>query len=159
MKTALALVLMLGAIGGGIAVSNPPKQGRHKIATQPVVALNQSAKTAIAGVPAGPPISPRGWVITSPNGSAAVARMVKFGANGWQDLGDPLSGGGMVGSNSGGDTMFASPSVNRGHAWIIVRVNGSSEAHLPGRSGFGVGPSTPGGNFTLSNGITVTAVP
>lgn len=153
MRTALALVVVLGLFAGGVAISAPKEKKPLKM--QPAAAPGASEASAIPGIPAGPPISPRGWIITTPRGGATVARMVQIGASGWQDI-DPSA---MTGSNSGGDTMFSSPSLGAGQAWIKVRVNGYSEAHTPYGNGFGTGPAAPGGNFTLSGGITVTAVP
>lgn len=161
MRTAIALVLLLGvagAIGTGIALSDPPKeQPTRRIAAQPVAAQRDNMAveaSAISGVPAQSPISPRGWLVSGPNGGAFVARVVTPGPAGWQDI-EP---GGMLGSTAV-DTTFSSPSLNPGNTFLKVHVNGFSEVHGPGYSGFGTGPTAPGGNFSLSGGITVTAVP
>lgn len=173
MRTALALVAVLGLMAAGVAVSQPPK-AKKRIKAQPVANLNVPPAAAPeidwGPYPPGGPVSPRGWIVQWPGGSIAIPHTVKYGfipsPAGPQpalletDAG--LVGGqfgtAMHGSNAGSNP-FVSPIDTKNVSWIKVIVNGPSEVHLPGRSGFGMGPSTPTGSFTLSGGITVTAVP
>lgn len=167
MKTALALVAVLGLMGVGVAVSNPPK-GKEKIKAQPVAKLSPLGATSGAQ-PALPPSlvpgSPRGWLVQSPGYSVTIPHISVLAATSLNADGSVRTVGPVELDHGipGGMTMHGAVYGNwpgtHPIAGIKVRVNGPSEVHLPGRSGFGTGPSTPAGSFTLSGGITVTAIP
>jgi hypothetical protein len=180
MRTALALVLALGALGGGIAVSSPPKQGKHKIAPQPVAKLSPQAATseAMPTFPAAGIASPQGWIIRVQNATGryagmngyqtAVARVLTLRyvqtPTGIQTVPGDIEPPAMHGSSPvGNNNMFQS--TLRPDVYLRV-TTGNCYISLKG-AGIAFGQATGGGSFTghrhASDGsefdVVVTAVP
>ena len=83
MRTLAALVAVLGLMAAGVAVSSPPKNGKHKIAPRPVAALSPTVKSnesaSMPTFPAAGIVSPQGWIVRVQNATGQYA-----GMNGYQ---------------------------------------------------------------------------
>ncbi len=179
LKLSAFLFATVAAIAGGVTWINLPPAAKASAGMRPPAGLTPVSAAAPAAEPVADPlaaafatfpsnVSPRGWLVQSPTFSVAIPHIVGLGMvqtpTGLQFAQVELDAG-MVGGPLGTamhgytSSQFVSPLDSKTLSWIKVTVNGPSEVHLPGRSGFGTGPATPTGNFTLSGGITVTAIP
>jgi hypothetical protein len=176
MRTLAALVAVLGMMGAGVAVSNPPKA---RIKAQPVAKLSPQAATAesMPTFPAAGIASPQGWIVRVQNATGQYAGMNGYQTtvarvltlryvqtpNGIQTVPGDVEPLAMHGSSSFGNNMFHS--TLRPDAGLRI-TSGECYVTLKG-AGIAAGQNSGGGSFTgrhqASDGsafdVVVTAVP